>query len=123
MDKKDFQMIDVRKEYDQDLLDAHILMEQQEEQLRQEYAARQEEMQQEMLRQQAIQNDIIQENARQFVQEMPSMHDASAISLAGNMDNVYAGNAIPVQPIIPREVIDSPSPAAFTVSQHQGLFK
>lgn len=107
MDKKDFQMIDVRKEYDQDLLDAHILMEQQEEQLRQEYAARQEEMQQEMLRQQAIQNDIIQENARQFVQEMPSMHDASAISLAGNMDNVYAGNAIPVQPIIPREVIDS----------------
>ncbi len=107
MDKKEFQMIDVRKEYDQDLLDARILMEQQEEKLRQEFNARQEELKQEYLRQQDIQNDIIRENAKQFVSTMPSMHDASAISLNGNMDNIYAGNAIPVQPIIPQEVIDS----------------
>lgn len=100
-------MINVRKEYEQDLLDARILKEQQEEEYRLQYAAAQEELEQEMLRQQAIQNGIIRENARAFVQEMPSMHDASAISLSGNMDNIYAGNAIPSQPIIPQEVIDS----------------
>ncbi|MCR4806122.1 MAG: glycosyltransferase [Lachnospiraceae bacterium] len=105
--KNDFQMIDVRREYEQDLWDARILGEQRREELKREYELKQEEYRQEMLRQQDIQNSILQENARQFVKEMPSMHDVTAISLNGNVDNTYAGQAIPVKPLIPQEVIDS----------------
>ena len=107
MKKDDFQMIDVRKEYEQDLLDAQIIWEQQEELRRQEYIRQQEQIQQEMLRQQEMDAMILQENARAFVHQMPSMHDVTAVSLNGNMNNTFAGNAIPEQPVIPQEILDA----------------
>ena len=103
----DFRMIDVQKEYEQDLLDAQIIWEQQEELRRQEYIRQQEQLAYDMQQQQQIQEQIIRENARQFVREMPSMHDVTAVSLNGNTGNLYAGNAIPVEPIIPSEIYDS----------------
>ena len=51
MKKDDFQMIDVRKEYEQDLLDAQIIWEQQEQERYRAYLEEQEQLRQEMLRQ------------------------------------------------------------------------
>ena len=100
-------MINVRKEYEQDLLDAQIIWEQQEELRRQEYLRQQEQMYREYEMQQEINAQILQQNAVQFVNQMPSSHDVTAVSLNGNMDNTFAGNAVPRDPIIPREVLDS----------------
>lgn len=107
MKKDDFQMIDVRKEYEQDLLDAQIIWEQQEQERYRAYLEEQEQLRQEMLRQQEQQQLILEENARQYNMQMPSEHDASAVSLNGNMNNTFAGNAIPAAPYIPREVMES----------------
>ncbi|MCR5420142.1 MAG: glycosyltransferase [Lachnospiraceae bacterium] len=107
MKKDDFQMINIQKEYEQDLLDAQIIWEQQEELKRQAYLEEQMRIQEEMQKQQEIEARILQENARQFVNEMPSLHDVTAVSLNDNIDNTYAGNAIPVEPVIPREIYDS----------------
>ena len=105
--KRDFQMIDVQKEYEQDLLDTQIIWEQQEELRRRAYMEQQEQLRQEMLRQQEINEQIVRENARQFVNQMPSAHDVTAVSLNGNVDNTFAGNAIPYEPIVPTQVFDS----------------
>ena len=51
--KRDFQMIDVQKEYEQDILDTQIIWEQQEQLRYQQYLNEQEQIRQEMLRQQA----------------------------------------------------------------------
>ena len=120
MKRKDFQMIDVQKEYEQDLLDAQIIWEQQEELRRQEYLRQQEQMQREMLRQQEINEQIMQENARQFVNQMPSSHDVTAVSLNGNMDNTFAGNAVPYEPIVPTQVFDSQAKQMATAMQGFG---
>ena len=100
-------MIDVQKEYEQDLLDTQIIWEQQEELRRRAYMEQQEQLRQEMLRQQEINEQIVRENARQFVNQMPSAHDVTAVSLNGNVDNTFAGNAIPYEPIVPTQVFDS----------------
>ncbi|MCR5508345.1 MAG: glycosyltransferase [Lachnospiraceae bacterium] len=107
MKKNDFQMIDVQKEYEQDLLDAQIMWEQQEELERQAYLRQQEEMMQEVLRQQELNDRMMRENAMMFAAQRPSARDVTAVSLNGNMDNTFAGNAIPQDPIIPRQVYDS----------------
>ena len=96
MDKKDFQMIDVRKEYEQDLLDAQIIWEQQEQERYRAYLEEQEQLRQEMLRQQEQQQLILEENARQYNMQMPSeqMNEmvsqlSESLSLtAADMENV-----------------------------------
>lgn len=105
--KKDFQMIDVQKEYEQDLLDAQIIRERQEELDRQAYLKEQEEFMLMMKMQQEQNDEMMRLNAMQFAAQMPSVRDAGAVSLTGNIDNTFAGNAIPVDPIIPRQVYDS----------------
>ena len=59
--KRDFQMIDVQKEYEQDLLDTQIIWEQQEELRRRAYMEQQEQLRQEMLRQQEINEQIVRD--------------------------------------------------------------
>ncbi|MBR5767005.1 MAG: glycosyltransferase [Lachnospiraceae bacterium] len=105
--KNDFQMIDVQKEYEQDLLDAQIIRERQEELYKQAYLKQQEEYMRQLEMQQAMNDEILRENAKQFAAQMPSTWDVTAVSLHGNMDNTFAGNAIPVDPIVPRQVYDS----------------
>ena len=113
----DFQMVDIQKEYEQDMLNAQIAMEQQEALMQQEYLAQQQYLEQQYLEQQRIWQEAMEENARQYAAQMPSMHDVTAVSLEGNIENQYAGTGAPRQPIIPKEVFDSRSRQMITAMQ------
>ncbi len=105
---KDFQMFDIGKERDQELFENQIRAEIEAEEMQRAYIDAQNQMMADRIANQQIQQQYMEENARNFASVMPSDRDMSAVSLNDNIDNNFVGmEAANGQFSIPKEITDT----------------